>query len=204
MSDTIQSIYDPLNHREMVVRIVRQRTNNHVSPDLAEAIADDLLPFITTAAPTSTAIIDEIEAMIEIGEKSNIGVARGTALAARDALALVGATRAENAAIGVILQNFRVPVTGYLASLWKAFCEDRDLERARAKKAVEAAEKRANLAEVKAARKSYLWRTYVLERGIVGVFLASIFGNIHEKRGVFNLMFVVAVASLIGMVVLAA
>ena len=141
--------------------------------------------------------------MIEIGEKSNIGVAQGTALAARDALALVGATRAENAAIGVILQNFRVPVTGYLGSLWKAFCEDRDLERLRAKKAVEAAEKRAVLAEVTASRRRYLWRTYVLERGIVGVILASIFGNIHEKRGVFNLMAVIAFISMIGLLVVA-
>lgn len=199
MSDTIQNIYDPLNHREMVIRVVRQRTNNMVSPDLAQAIADDLLPFITTAAPTSNAIIDEIEGMIEIGERSGVPVAQGTALAARDALALVGATRAENAALGVILQNFRVPVTGYLADLWKAFCEDRDLERIRAKKAVEDAEKRAALAEVKAGRRRYMWRAYVLERGIIGVILASIFGDIHEKRGVFNLMAAVAIVSLMGM-----
>jgi hypothetical protein len=203
MTDTIQNIYDPLNHREMIIRVVRERTNNHVSPDLAMAIADDLLPFITTAAPTSNAIIEEIEGMIEIGERSGIPVAQGTALAARDALALVGATRAENAALGVILQNFRVPVTGYLADLWRAFCEDRDLERTKAKAAVAAAEKRAEMAEVKAGRRRYLWRTYVLERGLVGVLLSSIFGDIHEKRGVFNLMFIVAVVGLIGMVILA-
>lgn len=198
----IQRIYDPLNHHALIVRAVKSHTNGHVSDDLASVIADSIIPYVTAPASPSMRDMDEIVGMIEIGEKSGQPVAQGVAVAARDALMLVGAARAANAPTALLLDHMPgVVINGHLSEVWGAFCNDRKAEAAAAKDAVAQANKEKTLAEVALARQRHNWRTFVTERGIVGIVLSTIFGNVHEKRGVFNLMFVVAIASFVAMLI---
>lgn len=80
---------------------------------------------------------------------------------------------------------------------------ERDHERALAEIAINDANRRANLAEVALSSDRHKRKMYFLERGVVGIALQTVFGNIHERRGVFNLMAVVTFVLLIVVQVLA-
>lgn len=78
---------------------------------------------------------------------------------------------------------------------------ERDNERRLTEIALAEAEKRTILAEVRLASDNHKRKMYFLERGVVGIALQTVFGNIHERRGVFNLMTVMAFVCLIVLVV---
>lgn len=78
---------------------------------------------------------------------------------------------------------------------------ERDHERNLAEIAVAGANRRANLAEVGRASDMHKRKMYFLERGIVGIAIQTVLGNIHERRGVFNFMVVMTILLLLALLV---
>lgn len=78
---------------------------------------------------------------------------------------------------------------------------ERDHERALAAMAVRDSNRRADLAVVALSSDNHKRKMYFLERGVVGIVLQTVLGNIHERRGVFNLMAVTTFVLLIALIV---
>ncbi len=122
----LHQVYDPHNQRKLLVDLIRTRTHNQISTDMAGSLADEIMAI-----------------HIDLPEREN--------------------------------------------------------ERRLAEIAVADAEKRADLAEVRLVSDNHKRKMYFLERGIIGIGLQTVFGDIHARRGVFNLMAVVAFICLIAL-----
>ena len=197
----INYIFDPMGHRERIIDVVCEKTNRWVNRDMAAAIADALLPYVTSAAIGNQPHIDEIKGMIEIGERSADPATRATALAGRDALALLSAARADRAALGVVLHHLDIPVEGYLQTIVQDFNADRAVEIDRCRALIIEADKRAAMAEMKLQRDQHTRKMAAIDRGVVGIALGFVFGNIHGSKGMTNFLFVTTFVLVIALAV---
>lgn len=194
-------IHDPLNHKERIVEAVLAKTNRWVSKDTAVAIAEEVLPYLTTYNHNSK--VQDILGLIQAADRSDNPSAKATALAAKDALSLYSAAQADRAAMAAALRYFDIPFDGYIKTISEDVGRQRREEIELIERTIKESKTKIQILETTLSRYNYELRKSFIENGLIGMILAPIFGKLYGTKAVTNILFFVLVMCAIGMVSMA-